>query len=155
MDLRAKQSTGQYYNFSNIRYAAPPLGKLRFADPALPLKESGVQTGAVGHICPQSIPGYWQLGIKGLGDLANYLPNAVSGQTQSEDCLFLDVVVPVKVFEGAEKGAKPVPILVNIHGGGFFIGDKTTIYDPQGFLHQSNNGLVYVSMNYRVSSFVL
>ncbi|KAH0267037.1 hypothetical protein KCU71_g19646, partial [Aureobasidium melanogenum] len=28
--------TGGYYNFSNIRYAAPPVGDLRFAAPQAP-----------------------------------------------------------------------------------------------------------------------
>jgi hypothetical protein len=30
------QDTGNFYNFSNIRYAAPPVGNLRFAPPQAP-----------------------------------------------------------------------------------------------------------------------
>jgi acetylcholinesterase len=30
------QDTGNFYNFSNIRYAAPPVGELRFAPPQPP-----------------------------------------------------------------------------------------------------------------------
>jgi hypothetical protein len=40
MPLRAYadilQATGNFYNFSNIRYAAPPVGNLRFAPPQAP-----------------------------------------------------------------------------------------------------------------------
>ena len=87
----------------------------------------------------------------GLGNLSIAIPNAVSGQPQNEDCLFLDVMSPVQVFDDARiDTSKLVPVLVNIHGGGFFSGDKTAIYNPQGLLYQSQNGLVYVSMNYRV-----
>lgn len=100
----------------------------------------------------QSTPGYWGKAIADLGSLIKLWPSAVSGQSQSEDCLFLDVISPARVFNGARSdSSKLVPVLVNIHGGGFFIGDKSSIYPPQGLLKQSDNGIVYVSMNYRVS----
>jgi carboxylesterase type B len=34
---------------------------------------------------------------------------------ENEDCLFLDVIVPQKVFENAGKST-PVPVMVYIHG---------------------------------------
>ncbi|KAF5865783.1 hypothetical protein ETB97_002296 [Aspergillus alliaceus] len=44
------QTTG-LYNFSNIRYAAPPLGSLRFRAPLPPkVNRSEVQTGSVGMV---------------------------------------------------------------------------------------------------------
>ncbi|KAL9101699.1 MAG: hypothetical protein Q9163_003064 [Psora crenata] len=152
-------TTGSYYNFSNIRFAAPPLGNLRFREPAPPLLEdrSKVNNGTLGYICPQSGPGYFLQAIEGLGSLAAAIPPGVSGQGQSEDCLFLDVISPVKVFQQGQSRAKQkrklAPVLVNIHGGGFFSGDKTTIYNPTGLLERSNNGFVYVSMNYRLAAF--
>ena len=104
-----------------------------------------------------------------------YFPAAVSGETESEDCLFLDVVVPVAVFENRQKrkpaqdvnsfnveqqeiakrvkrrsGEGGAPVLFNIHGGGFFIGDKRTNYDPQALLQEAENGVIFVSANYRV-----
>ncbi|EAT78135.1 hypothetical protein SNOG_14595 [Parastagonospora nodorum SN15] len=40
-------STGNFYNFSNIRYAAPPVGNLRFAPPQAPAENrSAVNTGS-------------------------------------------------------------------------------------------------------------
>ncbi len=73
------------------------------------------------------------------------IPPALSSQSQSEDCLFLDVIAPFKHFK---KGSTQV--LVNIHGGGFWIGEKTALYSPNGLLKAANNDLIYVSMNYRV-----
>jgi Carboxylesterase family len=45
-----------YYIFANIRFAAPPVGDLRWAPPAAPLQESGVQNGSLAHECYQSYP---------------------------------------------------------------------------------------------------
>ena len=135
-----------------------------------------MQDGRTGHICHQSTPGWFEGAIATLGeDLLKYFPSAVSGETESEDCLFLDVVVPVKLFESARQGQNdgPIalkarvnmvqesgeanrqgaPVLFNIHGGGFFLGDKRTNYDPQGLLRAAGNEIIYVSVNYRVSYF--
>jgi Carboxylesterase family len=45
--------THDIYLFANIRFAAPPLGKYRWAAPQPPLKETVVQNGSFGRICPQ------------------------------------------------------------------------------------------------------
>lgn len=46
----------QYYTFKNIRFAAPPVGDLRWAKPAPPLTETKVQDGKVGNQCMQATP---------------------------------------------------------------------------------------------------
>lgn len=75
-------------------------------------------------------------------------------ENQLEDCLFLNVVVPKKIFEGKEK--KKFPVAVWMHGGGFVVGNKDTLYNPAGLLERSQEdggeGMVFVSMNYRVGS---
>lgn len=46
--------TKDYINvnlWSNIRYAAPPIGSLRFAPPAAPLTEDAVNDGSIGYTC--------------------------------------------------------------------------------------------------------
>lgn len=76
----------------------------------------------------------------------------------TEDCLFLDVVVPKKIFNRAQnKTLVPkqslAPVVVWIFGGGFAQGDKT-LTDPAGLLERSTavgDGVVYVAINYRVS----
>ena len=48
--LNKVQDTGRFYNFSNIRYAAPPIGNLRFAPPEAPAENrSSINDGSVGR----------------------------------------------------------------------------------------------------------
>lgn len=89
------QSTYDAFVFSNIRFAAPPTGKLRFGAPQPPLEDRGsIHNGTEGFVCPQA-------------ESAD-LPVAISNDPASEDCLFLDVIVPQKVFAG---GVGNVPVL--------------------------------------------
>ena len=152
-DLFDYQTTGQYYNFSNIRFAAPPVGDLRWRAPSAPLTDRNtINDGSLGYICPQAPPFWFAQAMTALGDLSTVIPPSAPGQTESEDCLFLDVITPIPVFQqGQRRGGKLAPVLVNIHGGGFWIGDKTTLYPPNGLLTAASNEIVYVSMNYRVS----
>ena len=81
----------------------------------------------------------------------------------SEDCLFLDVIVPEQVLQKAAPTNKSAPnaalapVLVWIYGGGYTNGDKSKEgrYDPSGLFKASqsmgNEGFVFVAMNYRVS----
>lgn len=164
------------YNFSNIRYAAPPLGDLRFRAPVWPEQDRRqVQNGSVGRMCPQGFP-IWSQDIQPdflLSLLTNstfnkstdvssypYVPYPVDPRT-TEDCLFLDVVVPKKIFNRAQnKTLVPkqslAPVVVWIFGGGFAQGDKT-LTDPVGLLERSTvvgDGVVYVAINYRVSDVI-
>ncbi|KAL3425899.1 acetylcholinesterase [Phlyctema vagabunda] len=137
-------SSNAYLNFSNIRYAAPPLEERRFTAPAEPLKNrsAGVQDGSYGKICPQAYA-RWQLGANVLNPPA---------ENESEDCLFLDVVVPKTVYESNAS----VPVLVWFHGGGYAIGSKYAQGSPVGLLDRSfeaGEGAIWVGMNYRLGAF--
>ncbi|SCO82732.1 related to cholinesterase [Fusarium oxysporum] len=167
--------TGRYYNFSNIRYAAPPLGDLRFRAPVLPsVNRSIVQTGLDERICPQAKPAWmaeaysWLLPYLAKGIVPNSTAvleesrlalNVSSLQhrdpLESEDCLFLDVIVPQRVFENAGRST-PAPVMVYIHGGGYIQGAKTEV-DPRGLLYRSRNitsdGIIFISLNYRLGAF--
>jgi Carboxylesterase family len=48
----------KFYIFKNIRYAAPPVGDLRFSKPAPPMPNSTFQTGDYGEECINSIAGF-------------------------------------------------------------------------------------------------
>jgi carboxylesterase type B len=96
----------------------------------------------------------------------------------SEDCLFLDVIVPTKIFNSTKShkkrgslenvNCKPgklckekpagAPVLVWIYGGGYTGGDKTSSGNPAGLIASSlqngSEGVVYVAMNYRLGLFV-
>ncbi|KAJ5206443.1 Carboxylesterase type B [Penicillium cf. griseofulvum] len=164
------------YNFTNIRYAAPPVGELRFQAPELPKQNrEHVQNGSVGRICPQAAP-LWSTKVQPAFILSYFYGQSFSGSTNissykykpaeldprtTEDCLFLDVVVPRKVFERA-RGDSPesrknlAPVLVWIYGGGYVGGEKGNL-DPTGLIERSmrgnDDGIVYVAMNYRLGAF--
>lgn len=108
LETHQSQTSSQAYNFSNIRYGAPPIGDLRFAAPVPPTTDrSVVQKGEEARICPQALPD-WTPGL--LEQAYQYVlgPNiSLSGgqlldSRASEDCLFLDVVVPKKIFDATK-----------------------------------------------------
>lgn len=160
------KATGGFYTFSNVRYAAPPTGDLRFRAPQKPSSNRCVvQTGNVGRICPQSLP---QWIFEGLSFTANYssgLPfNASAWQNPgisvigllrgpgiTEDCLFLDVMVHQNVLNSARNGPK-APVLVWIHGGGYAQGSKADHAVPAKIMAQ-NNDVIFVAINYRLGAF--
>lgn len=163
------QESNQVYNFSNIRYAAPPIGDLRFRIPEPPaVNRTHIQRGEEGRICPQATT-LWATDIapafllhyfygqqyNGSSNVSSlpYKPAPLDPRT-TEDCLFLDVVVPEKVFSRAQSSSASkkdlAPVLVWIYGGGYVSGDKS-FYDPSGLIDRSNDGIVYVALNYRVS----
>ncbi|CAN8097798.1 unnamed protein product [Discula destructiva] len=138
-----------YYNFSNIRYAAPPVDSLRFQLPQDPInnRSFGVQDGLYGKTCPQAYTP-WQ---------SSALVTSPPGEAESEDCLFLDVVVPERVW--AERSYKSRPVIVWIHGGGFQIGAKwgTPMSNPLGLLDRSfdedDEGVIWIGLQYRLGAF--
>lgn len=165
--------TGSYYNFSNIAYAAPPVGDLRFAAPIKPTTVNRtVNDGQQGSVCAQAFP-YWE-------EIASYylagsdtatleyvegeLAAVESAMTitslpqtdgrASEDCLHLDVIVPESIFNNASASA---PVLVWVYGGGYVNGDKTSSGNPATLIATSQEnggeGVVYVAMNYRLGLF--
>ena len=73
----------------------------------------------------------------------------------SEDCLFLDVLVPKTAYDNKDQ-SKGAPVLVWVYGGGYTEGDKSQ-YNPPGLLYRSEqNGrepVIFVAMNYRLGAF--
>ncbi|OQU94968.1 hypothetical protein CLAIMM_01243 isoform 2 [Cladophialophora immunda] len=77
----------------------------------------------------------------------------------TEDCLFLDVVVPKSIFDKAnngtlKKGQRGAPVMAWIYGGGYTIGDKASGNDVHGLMKIASqmDGLVFVAMNYRLGA---
>ncbi len=77
------------------------------------------------------------------------------GPQETEDCLFLDVIVPRGIFarRRGNGNGKRAPVLVWIYGGGYTGGDKAQ-YPPAGLIEQggedADGGFIYVALNYRV-----
>ncbi|KAL2062254.1 hypothetical protein VTL71DRAFT_6520 [Oculimacula yallundae] len=164
--------TGNYYNFSNIRFGAAPIGDLRFKASIPPTTiNRTLNDGQQGSMCAQAVP-YWPkvataaLGGSNAATIA-YVNSQVQAASaaltinslaapdprQSEDCLFLDVVVPEPIYTNN----KSAPVLVWVYGGGYVYGDKSSVGNPATLIAQSQvdqgEGVVFVAMNYRVGLF--
>ncbi|KAI5781690.1 Alpha/Beta hydrolase protein [Peziza echinospora] len=130
-----------YYVFRNIRFAAPPVGDLRWRAPQAPLTQTGVQDGSVGNQCLQATPQQFAVGQPILEIL----------EPGSEDCLFLDVWVPGKAVRGE---VKDLPVLFWIFGGGYALGSKSFfIYDGSPLMRSAGMNMIYVAPNYRLGAF--
>ena len=161
-------ATGNYYNFSNVRYARPPTGGLRFREPLPPtVDRSQIFTGETGRICSQATTNLTDILEQYLSEYllhnkTNWQRSDFKSASNStltkdprstEDCLFLDVQVPQKIFEAREQ--RKSPVLVWIHGGGYTSGSKTDSGNPAGLIARSteSSGIVYVAINYRLGAF--
>ncbi|KAH7108817.1 carboxylesterase family protein, partial [Dactylonectria macrodidyma] len=123
------------YTFRNIRYAAPPVGLLRFVPPKPPGHVEGVQNGSYGPHCLQA--------------QADGRPPTTDSD---EDCLFLDVYVSRRALNSQLSKA---PVIVWIHGGSYTSGAKDSLmplglYDGTGLVYQSLGKAIVVSLNYRL-----
>ncbi|EPE04851.1 triacylglycerol lipase (secreted protein) [Ophiostoma piceae UAMH 11346] len=111
--------------FLGMRYAAPPLGSLRWRAPAAPLTTSQAQPAqAVGPHC------------LGMG------PKIPA--SQSEDCLFVNVWAPTNISV-----SKPKAVWVFIQGGGY-TSNSNPDFDGADVVARSGGELVFVNFNYRV-----
>jgi para-nitrobenzyl esterase len=116
-------------SFKGIPYAAPPVGPLRWRAPQPATPWTGVRAAdKYGAICMQKV---------------DPKDNGVAAGPPSEDCLTLNVFAPA--------GAKGLPVMVWIHGGGFVNGSATAaLYDGSALARQ---GVVVVTVNYRLGRF--
>ncbi|KAK5988811.1 Lipase 4 [Cladobotryum mycophilum] len=130
-----------YYNdtfglnvWKSIRYAAPPVGKLRWQAPQPPRSNcTNCITPAVTQppVCPQT-------GAYGVPEIYGF--NSGPG---NEDCLYLNVYAP--------PGAKDLPVFVWIHGGGNSV--FGAVYDPSVLMNTNDNGFITVEIQYRLGAF--
>ncbi|CAM1505200.1 Fc.00g108370.m01.CDS01 [Cosmosporella sp. VM-42] len=171
--------TTEVFKFSNIRYAQSPTGDLRFRAPLPPLtSRDQVRNGSEPRLCPQGVPVWQAKAFRPIGQYSNgkpftleswesdiknsSVPEGDFNGVSSEDCLFLDVHVPRKIFKRASEKSKKkcdAPVLVWIHGGGYVFGSKNGVptpgYDPVGLLkhaQQYDDGMIFVALNYRLGA---
>ncbi|ALC45325.1 alpha-Est7 [Drosophila busckii] len=115
-----------YFSFEGIPYAQPPIGELRFRAPQRPTPWEGVRD------CVQA---------KDKSVQVHFVYDKVEG---SEDCLYLNV------YTNHLNPAKPRPVLVWIHGGGFIIGEANRDwYGPDYFIKED---VVLVTIQYRLGA---
>ncbi|KAJ9272283.1 hypothetical protein DTO212C5_1468 [Paecilomyces variotii] len=135
VDLGYAKYKGQAFSngisqWLGIRFAAPPIGDLRFAAPQDPVA-SGDTVNATEH------------GPLCISTSTNPIPS-----NMAEDCLFLDVYAPSK----ARNSSELLPVYFFIQGGGFSALANPN-YDGTGLLLASNLSIVIVTINYRVGPY--
>ncbi|MES3025297.1 MAG: carboxylesterase family protein [Pseudomonadota bacterium] len=112
---------GAMRTFLGVPFAAPPVGALRWRAPQPLLPWKGVKHArSFAPACSQT---------------AQWIPNP-----RSEDCLYLNIWAP-------EKAAK-LPVIVWIHGGGFYGG--TAAQPGYDGANLARRGAIVVTLNYRL-----
>lgn len=171
--------SNKYLNFSNVPYAAPPVGESRFLPPwHLDYDESKpVNNGTRRAICPQFqvgwtgaakefvhdmlldpvLPGKWKDPIS-PEQYEDYEKKPELHPESNEDCLLLDVLVPKVVWEQRHNRGFKAATIVWIHGGGFIYGSKHLFGSPEKLLDaaegdNSFSSIIHVSINYRLGAF--
>ncbi|KAG9225175.1 hypothetical protein CCMSSC00406_0007414 [Pleurotus cornucopiae] len=135
----AKTNISGYFG---MRYAAAPVGDLRFRAPQSPPALAGVQKATTKpQQCLQASPGKSPTNPNPKSSLG---PRAVQDQ---EDCLFLNVHFP-----GSTIPARPLPVIVWIHGGGYISGSAASS-NGADLISEAKNGVVAVSIQYRLGIF--
>lgn len=120
--------------FRGIPYAAPPVGELRWKPPQPAKRWSGVRPASqLGHNCVQHQP---------YGDIDPFAAGV------SEDCLYLNVWTPSLARPASRV---PLPVLVWIHGGGFWAGFGGE--ERHNGAPLAKKGAVVVTLNYRLGAF--
>lgn len=116
----------QGYEFLGIPYAEAPVGQQRFETPQRYSQTwEGTRTyDKFGSVCAQ----FEHFGYKFIGE---------------EDCLTVNVFVPVHVMDSSEKS----PVIFFIHGGAFMFGSGKD-YGAEHFMNSQN--MVLVTVNYRL-----
>ncbi len=118
--------------FRGIPYAAPPVGALRWKPPQAAKSWTGIRPASkLGHNCVQHQP---------YGDIDPFAAGV------SEDCLYLNVWT-----NSLDKNASRRPVMVWIHGGGFFAGFGGE--ERHNGARLAQKGAVVVTVNYRLGAF--
>ncbi|KAF8157700.1 Alpha/Beta hydrolase protein [Mycena galopus ATCC 62051] len=134
-------NTTNITQFLAMRYAAPPIGDLRFRAPQPPPTEAGVQLAtAQPNWCMQSGDG------TSTTNPLRKRENAVA----PEDCLFLNVYYPSDGVGTVPE--KPLPVMVWIHGGGYIAGAAVGA-SGEDVVNRSNRGVIVVVIQYRLGVF--
>ncbi|TFK88164.1 carotenoid ester lipase precursor [Polyporus arcularius HHB13444] len=147
---------GSVESFLGIPYAEPPVGDLRLQLPRLTQSYNGTLNATnYGHPCLQQAAATpAQLPPEVLQALEPLLvaSSVTADVTESEDCLYLNVVRPANISTGAN-----LPVIFWIYGGSFTDGSNAMLfYNGTAIVQRSielNRPAIYVALNYRLNVF--
>ncbi|KAF8801565.1 alpha/beta-hydrolase [Phlegmacium glaucopus] len=125
--------------FLAIRYAAAPIGSLRFKAPQLPVHTKGIQ------LANTQPPACQQAG-DGVAATSPFRSRS-DDASAPEDCLFLNVYVPGNLGE-----KKKLPVIVWIHGGGYIAGSASQ-FNGNDLIREASGDVVAVIIQYRLGVF--
>lgn len=128
-------SDGAITAWLGVRYAAPPVGELRWRAPQPPQPwTEPLDADQVGPVCPQPVDPRIPIDL---------------GAAQGDDCLTLNVWAPTHGDAGGSAPAKPV--MVWVHGGAYVLGSGA-----QPLYHGRELALggdvIVVTVNYRLGA---
>lgn len=133
---------GKVKIFKGIPYAAPPVGSLRFRQPADPGRWKGVRkatqysAAAIQHVMEQA----------DLPANVHGVPQFLAPSQYEEDCLYLNVWTPAKSADDK------LPVFIWIHGGGMVAGSGCEVV-CEGIGLAKRKDMVVVTINYRLGFF--
>ena len=137
-DLVGSNERDGTHAWRGIRYAAAPVGPLRWRAPQAPQPWAGsFEALQHGPIAPQY-----------AGLLAPVPPSQYGQIIGDEDCLSLNVFAPAWSPESVPQGSARRPVMVWIHGGANAVGTSAT-YDVARNL-AAHDGVIVVTVNYRL-----